>query len=180
MVNWGQGERSGTKYTLCEKMKAEHLKKYHGFTLVEVMVVVIITMIVILGAGAVLGGGYKSLNRGFRRVSLQRDASYAMYVFSLPIKEATGATVSDGGSKLTIDNCDTTQTSFFLDSTAKVLKRQKDDNPPQFVIKNVEDLDFVIDSNMVNMININLQLKKDDLLLDFSTTIMMRNFGLDR
>ena len=156
-------------------MRIMNTKKYKGMTLVELMVAVLIGVIVIIGASSVIGGGYKSLNKGFKRVSLQRDASYAMYVFSLPIKEATGATIGEEDSMVTIDNRDGTKTSYYLDSTDKELKRRKDENTPNVIIKNVENLGFTLDGNRVH---INMLLKKDDLLVDFTSTIMMRNYGL--
>ena len=119
----------------------KNAKRYKGMTLVELLVAAVITTIVILGVGTVMASGYKSLNRGFKRVDLQRDASYAMFVFSLPVKEATGAAIEEEGSKLIIDNRDGTQTIFFHDSDTKELKKQIDENEPHILIKNVEDLE---------------------------------------
>lgn len=157
-------------------MKKGNSGTYRGFTLVELLVSILIGMIVILGLGSVMTGGYRSWNNGWKKVELQRDASYAMFVFSLPIKEATGAIVEESGSKLTIDNRDGTNTSFFRDTDTKELMRQKDNNAPQIVIKNVDDLNFSIDQNMVN---ITLKLKSNDLQIDLVSTIMMRNFSLE-
>lgn len=147
-------------------------------TLVEILVVVLITTIVIFGLGSVLAAGHRNWNDAWERVNLQRDAAFAMSVFSLPIKEATGAAVFDDidGPTLTIYNLDGTETSFFLEPTEKELRRQVDTGGAQIIIKNMDNMEFEVIGNKVW---IKLYLKKDDQIIEFETTISMRNFGLE-
>ena len=151
-------------------------QKYKAMTIVELLITVIMTSIVILSLGSVLAAGHRNLNDSWQKVAFQRDASYVMYIFSLPIKEATGAAIEDFGSAITIDNRDGTQTRFFHVPESKQLQRQIEENDPHVIIDNVEDLQFSKDGNKIE---IAFQLKEDDKEIDFISSIMMRNFGLE-
>jgi len=153
-------------------------KSRRGATLVELLIVVLITMIVLLSIGSGLVAGHRYWNEAWKEVNLQRDASYAMYMISRPIKEATNAAVESDDSALTIDNISGGQITFSLESEtpeAKMLQRQIAGLNPQKIIGNVEDLEFIVDGNIVR---IYIQLKRDDLELFLASTIMMRNYGL--
>jgi type II secretory pathway component PulJ len=150
-----------------------------GITLVELMIVVVITMIVFLSIGSGLVAGQRCWNRAWKKVNLQRDASYAMNIMSRPIKGATSVTVAeDDDSVLTIDSLGGGRTTFSLESDTpetKKLQRQFAEANPHKIIGNVEDVVFVVDGNRVRIF---IRLKQEDIEVALASTVMMRNYGL--
>jgi Tfp pilus assembly protein PilW len=160
-------------------MKTIKTKNRQGATLVELLVVVVITMIVLLSVGSGLVAGNRCWNEAWKKVNLQRDASYAMNIISRPVKEATSVTVpEDDDSVLTIDNYGGGRTTFSLASDTPEtnrLQRQFAESNPHKIIGNVEDIVFNVDGNRVRIF---IRLKQDDLEVALASTVMMRNYGL--
>ncbi len=160
-------------------MKTIKTQNRRGITLVELLIVVLITMIVFLSIGSGLVGGHRCWNEAWKKVSLQRDASYAMNIITRPVKEATSVTVSeDDDSVLTVNSQNGRRITFSLESDTpetKKLQRQFAEANPHKIIGNVEDVVFVADGNKVRIF---IRLKQDDTEVALASTIMMRNYGL--
>jgi Tfp pilus assembly protein PilW len=160
-------------------MKTIKTKNRRGVTLVELLIVVIITMIVFLSIGTGLVAGNRCWNEAWKKVNLQRDASYAMNIISRPVKGATSVTVSeDDDSVLTIDSFGGGRITFSLASDtpqANRLQRQFAESNPHKIIGNVEDVVFNVDGNRLRIF---LRLKQDDIEVALASTVMMRNYGL--
>ena len=148
-------------------------------TLVELLIVALLSLIVLLSVGSGLVAGNRYWNEAWKKVNLQRDASYALNIITHPLKEATKATVAeDDDSVLTIDNYSGGQVTFSLASDtqqANRLQRQFAEANPQKIIGNVEDLVFVVDGNRVRIF---IRLRQDDIEVALASTVMMRNYGL--
>ncbi len=76
--------------------------KQKGFTIVELMIVVLIGAIVILAAGTILVAGHKSFNEAWRKANLQREASLVMLRMGQCIKTANSAELQADGKALKI------------------------------------------------------------------------------
>lgn len=148
-------------------------------TLVELLIVALLSLIVLLSVGSGLVAGNRYWNEAWKKVNLQRDASYALNIITHPLKEATKATVAeDDDSVLTIDNYSGGRVTFSLASDtqqANRLQRQFAEANPQKIIGNVEDLVFVVDGNRVRIF---IRLRQDDIEVALASTVMMRNYGL--
>jgi hypothetical protein len=160
-------------------MKTIKTKSRRGITLVELLMVIVITMIVFLSIGSGLYAGHKCWNEAWEKVNLHRDASYAMNIISRPIKGATSVTVSeDDDSVLTIDSFGGGRTTFSMEPDTpetKKLQRQFAEANPHKIIGNVEDLVFIVDGNRVRIF---IRLKQEDIEVALDSTVMMRNYGL--
>ena len=145
----------------------------------ELLIVVVITMIVFLSVGSGLYAGHRCWNEAWKKVNLQRDASYAMNIMTRPIKEATSVTVSeDDDSVLTIDSFGGGRTTFSMEPDTpqtRKLQRQFAEANPHKIIGNVEDIVFNVDGNRVRVF---IRLKQEDIEVALASTIMMRNYGL--
>jgi len=160
-------------------MKTIKTRSRRGITLVELLVVVVITMIVFLSIGSGLYAGHRCWNEAWKKVNLQRDASYAMNIITRPIKGATSVTVAeDDDSVLAIDSFGGRQTTFSMEpdtpETGKLLRQFAEANPHK-IIGNVEDLVFIVDGNRVRIF---IRLKQEDIEVALASTVMMRNYGL--
>jgi len=145
-----------------------------GFTLVELATVIPATLIVILAGGAVLATSHISWNRSWKKVNLQRDASYAIIRINHHIKGVTFAETEDEGKAIKIyKGADWMR--FFLEQDSKDLKCEIEGKEPETIISgSVEELQFSIDSNKVR---INLTLEKDGLETHLVSEVMIRNYG---
>src|SRR4030042_5990080 len=77
-------------------------KSRKGLTLIELLIGIIASAIVIFATGIIIVRGQTSWNEAWKKVNLQRDASYAMLVMSQAIKKATSASVSVVGNDKTL------------------------------------------------------------------------------
>jgi prepilin-type N-terminal cleavage/methylation domain-containing protein len=153
-------------------MKANNQK---GFTLIEVLIVVVMSLIVILAVGAVLVAGNKFWNKAWKMAELQRDAYYAMLRLSHPIKEGTNAEVQND-TDVKIYGRDGGWIRFFLVPGTNELQCEIPGQNLQTINGNVENVQFSIIDN--NTVTIDLNLEKDNLLIHIASTVMMRNYGL--
>lgn len=72
----------------------------NGFTLIEVLVVVLILSFTIAGIYGVLNIGNLTYNEGMALIDLQQQARQAMFNMSKEIRESKSITLSDGNSKV--------------------------------------------------------------------------------
>ncbi len=152
-------------------------KVQKGFTLIELTIAMFTGAIVILAAGSMLFYGQKSWNNTWKRVNIQRDASYAMQRISRSVKAATSARVEGNGKGLRIYNDkEGSWMRFFVAPGLKNLTLKSDIGGTTGTIldDNVEDLQFNITGTTVR---IELKLREDNLQTHFVSTVMMRNYG---
>jgi len=149
-------------------------KLQKGFTLAELICAIAATLIVILAGGAVLATSHISWNRSWKKVNLQRDASYAMLIISRHIKAGTSAVPEDDGKAIKIYK-DANWIRISLDQGSNDLKCESGGKTADTIIRgNVEDLKFDVDNNKVT---ISLILKEDDLVTHFVSDATVRNYG---
>ena len=150
------------------------VKREKGFTLLELATAIPSALIVLLAIGTTLTAGHTSWNRSWRKVNLQRDASYAIIRINRHIKGGTFAETQDEGKAIKIyKGADWMR--FFLEQDSKDLKCEIEGKEPETIISgSVEELQFSIDSNKVR---INLTLEKDGLETHLVSEVMIRNYG---
>lgn len=153
-------------------MKAK-IKSRKGLTLVELMVAIAAGIIVVLATGMVVFLGQTSWNDSWRKVNLQRDASYAMLKISQSVKSATAASVDAEGEVLTITQGISTITFSYLDASGD-LECDVDGNTETVIDGKVGDLQFSVEGNKVI---IDLTLEEGEAQASFASTVMMRNLG---
>lgn len=155
-------------------------KGQKGFTLIELIIAMFTSTIVIVAAGSILFYGQKSWNSTWKRVNLQRDASYAMQRMTRPIKAGTSARVEGNGKGLRIYNdIEGRWRRFFVQPAAKNLMLKtaivgESISGETILDGKVEDLQFNVIGTTVR---IELKLREDNLQTHFVSTVMMRNYG---
>jgi prepilin-type N-terminal cleavage/methylation domain-containing protein len=159
------------------------IKSRKGFTLVELLVAIAAGLIVVLAAGIVMYLGQISWNDAWKKVNLQRDASYAMLAMSQYIKKAKCAEDVNDGTALKLylqcqcpPSCDP-NVIFSYDADANDLLCVVEGNTQTILDGEVGDLEFDMDPNYPDTVKINLTLKEDNVELEFESTVMMRNAG---
>ena len=147
-------------------------KGQKGFTLIEVMIAIVASVILLLAAGTALVSGHTFWNKAWEKVNLQRDASYAMLKISHSIKEGMSAELESDGKAVKIYR-ETDWIRFFLEEASNNLKCQIEGGEPQTVVNGkVEDVTFTLQGSLLG---IDLKLKKDNFQIHFVSTVMMRN-----
>lgn len=154
-------------------------KGQKGFTLIELTIAMFTGTIVILAAGSILFYGQKSWNNTWKRVNLQRDASYAMQTITRAVKAGTSARVEGNGVGLRVYNdIEGAWRRFFVQPAANnlMLKTAIVGGIISETILDgkVEDLQFNVTGTTVR---IELKLREDNLQTHFVSTVMMRNYG---
>ncbi len=150
-------------------------KSQEGFTLVELMIAIAAGAILVLAAGIVLSIGHTSWNKAWKKVNLQREASYAMLSMSRPIKAGTSAQVEDGGKTVVIYE-DANSIRFSQPDGTNDLQCQAGGQPYTLINGKVESLLFTIDPNKPSTVTIDLKLTEDGAQTHFVSTVMMRNY----
>ena len=154
-------------------------KGQKGFTIIELVIAIIAGIIVIVAAGMMLFYGQKSWNNTWKRVNLQRDASYAMQRMSRAVKAGTSARVEGNGVGLRIYNdIEGVWRRFFVQPAANSLMLKTaivGETISETVLNGkVQDLQFNVTGTTVR---IELKLREDNLQTHFVSTLMMRNYG---
>jgi prepilin-type N-terminal cleavage/methylation domain-containing protein len=147
-------------------------KSQKGFTLIELTVAIVVSAVVVLAAGIVIVIGQTSWNQTWKKVNLQRDASYAMLRMTRSIQAATSATADVNGPVLNIDGG---STIFSYVADTNNLQCQIGGQTQTIINGEVKNLQFKVVGN--NAVTIDLSLKKDDAQAHFVSTVMMRNYG---
>jgi MSHA biogenesis protein MshO len=157
------------------KMKTKSRK---GFTLIELTVAIVVSAVVVLAAGIVIVIGQTSWNQTWKKVNLQRDASYAMLRMTRSIQAAKSAEKSSDGRVLYIPKQSDPNITFSYVADTNNLQCQIVGEQPQTIINGeVTNLQFIMDPNKPNTVGIDLSLKKDVAQAHFVSTVMMRNYG---
>jgi len=146
-------------------------KSQKGFTLIELMTAIATGTIVVLATGIVIVIGQTSWNQTWKKVNLQRDASYAMLRMSQSIKAATSAAADPNGATLNINNGNII---FSYVEDTNDLQCQLGGQSQTIINGKVEDLQFNVAGNKVT---IDLRLEEDNAQAHFVSTVMMRNYG---
>lgn len=154
-------------------------KGQKGFTLIELLTATVISAIVIAAAGTILFYGQRSWGNTWKRVNLQRDASYAMQRMTRPIKAGTSARVESGGIGLRVYNDNEgSWRRFFVQPAAQNLMLKSEIVGIKVIETildgKVEDLQFNVTGTTVR---IELKLREDNLQTHLASTVMMRNYG---
>jgi len=131
------------------------------------MIAIVTSAIVVLATGIVILFGQTFWNDAWKKVNLQRDASYAMLRMSQSIKEASSAAVDANGTLIVDGNI------RFYHATDN-LQCQIGGQSQTIINGKVENLQFNVAGNTVT---IDLSLKEDDAQTHFISTVMMRNYG---
>ncbi|MDD5328029.1 MAG: type II secretion system protein [Phycisphaerae bacterium] len=148
-------------------------KSQKGFTLLELMIAMMVSAIVILAVGVVLFTGQGFWNEAWKKVNLQRDASYVMLRMSNSIKSATSAQTESAGSALRIFGGSGGDVVFSKVGPNE-LRYQIGQQPQTVISDKLEALQFNVQGNEVT---IDLKLKQDESQAHFVSTVMMRNYG---
>lgn len=149
-------------------------KSRKGLTLIELVIAIVAGVVLVLAAGTILFIGQIFWNQAWKKVNLQRDASYAMLRMSHSIKAGTAAELLADGKTVIIYRSGGDYIRFFWTEGTRDLKSQIEGKPEIILNNKVEDLQFNVEGNKVT---IDLELKEDDAQAHFISTVMMRNYG---
>jgi len=147
-------------------------KSQKGLTLIELVIAIAAGVVLILAAGVILFIGQIFWNQAWKKVNLQRDASYAMLRMSHFIKAGTAAEVVDDGKTVKIYRSGDYIRFFWVEGQHD-LRSQIEGNPEIIISDKVENLQFNVQDNKVT---IDLELEEDDAQTHFISTVMMRNY----
>lgn len=156
-------------------IKNFYVKNQKGFSLIEMMVVVVILGLVVLGLVTFFTGGVKSWVTGQSQLTAQRNARQAMDRMVREIREGNSFTISTDNKSITISY----PTSFGKSSVTYSLSStiiSRDGSP---VINNVKTLEFTYtDSSKVHIL-LEVDVDKDDNPdVTLNTDVNLRNYGL--
>ena len=144
-----------------------------GFTLIELMIVLVVGAIVILGIGSALVAGHGYLNKAWAKVNFQRDGYLAMLSLAHTIREGKSAVIENDGKTLRIYTDEGWFRFVYRDDTDLIYQFKA--NLPQTIIEDdVENLLFTLEDNKIG---IDLNLREEDLKIHFVSTVLIRNYG---
>lgn len=153
-------------------------KSQKGFTLVELIMAITAGTIVVLAAGMVVLLGQSSWNDAWKKVNLQRDASYAMLRMTRSVQAAADANVPSafGGRALYIPNQSNPSIIYSYVQATSNLQCQVGGQSETLINGKVGNLQFDV-NDVSNTVTINLILVDDNVQTNFVSTVMMRNSG---
>ena len=148
-----------------------------GLTIIELMVAAAAVTIVLFAAAIMVVFGQKSWNNELLRANLQRDASYAMLKMKRSINSATGVQIDK--DELGIKLSQTTGwVRYRFNPEDKDLCRQVEGESLETVLDGiVEDVTFAVDPNTNKMVQVDIELHKNNCTARISSKTMMRNSG---
>ena len=160
-------------------MQKKYLNKQKGFSLIEMMVVVVILGLIVLGLVTFFTGGVRSWISGQSQLEAQRNARQAMDIMVREIREGNSFVIGGSNDSVTISYL----SSFVKDPVTYKLSgiviEREVNSVPSPLINNVETLSFAsTDSSKVHVI-LEVDVDADgnpDITLD--TDINLRNYGL--
>ena len=145
-----------------------------GFTLVELMVVVLVVGLVVLVTTQIPLFGLSSWTKGSQRLKMQRDADYAMLRIQRKLRSASLSNVyvdPSDPSTLVIDL--NTGESFFLQGNQ--LFYQDPDGTPELVIEGDAGTQFNVTNPTGTIINVTLTLARESVQTALRTAVKPRN-----
>jgi Tfp pilus assembly protein PilE len=143
-------------------------KSCKGLTIIELAVAIVTSIIVVLAIGIIIVFGQTSWNQTWKKVNLQRDASYAMLRMSQFIQAARRVESTD--DKVLSINDGSTVFSYVEDTND--LQRQTGEQSEDVVNGKVYNLQFNVQGNTVR---IDLTLRDGNVETRFVSTAMKRN-----
>ncbi|MFC1763096.1 PilW family protein [Planctomycetota bacterium] len=143
-----------------------------GFTLVELLIGLVASAIIALGAGTVLLGGHTSWRGSWDRVNLQRDTGLVLTYITHSIRPASTATVTHNGKTLTVSEPNVTSI-FSFDDSQKNLTLQRGDTIQTLIAGDVESARFTLLEGGV--VTIDLRLNEAGRKTQLVSSIKMRN-----
>ena len=180
------------KFLYTKKQKKSILlynKQQRGFSLIEMMVVVVILGLIVLGLVTFFTGGAKSWVAGQSQLEAQRNARQAMDRMVKKIREGKNVKSGSNGTTITVIYTDSSETKYEkLSSTLKEnisllidnLIEKDYDTYPIFSYYN-ETGDVIPDGSNVSKVHIELEVDVDkdsnpDITLN--SDVNLRNYGL--
>jgi len=173
-------------------MKIIHYKyNQKGFSLIEMMVVVVILGLIVLGLVTFFTGGARSWMSGQSQLEAQRNARQAMDIMVREIREGDSITSGSNATSITVNYLTLGKSSvtYSLSSGTTTIKR---DTTPLIdnVLLSGEDIFQYYNSNGVEVtspdstiskVHINLKVDVDDddkPDISLNTDVNLRNYGL--
>jgi len=146
-----------------------------GFSLIEMMVVVVILGLIVLGLVTFFTGGAKSWVAGQSQLEAQRNARQAMDIMVREIREGNSFIISTDKKSITISY----PTSFGKDPVTYSLSSTTISRDGSPVIKNVKTLEFTFtDSSKVHIL-LEVDVDNDENPdITLNTDVNLRNYGL--
>lgn len=172
--------------------KKAYIEKQKGFSLIEMMVVVVILGLIVLGLVTFFTGGVKSWVAGQSQLEAQRNARQAMDIMVREIREGDSIAASDSNATSITVNYVTlgkSPVTYSLSSGTTTIKRGTIDlinnvllnGEDIFRYYNSNDVEVTSPDSTVSKVRINLKVDVDDdgnpdITLD--TDVNLRNYGL--
>jgi len=160
-------------------MNTLNIKNQKGFSLIEMMVVVVVLGVIVLALVTFFTGGTKSWVSGQYQLTAQRNARQAMDRMVREIREGNNFAIGAGNDSVTINylsSFDKDPVTYKLSGTVIEREVNSVSNP---LINNVKTLLFTsTDSSKVHVI-LEVDVDNDenpDITLD--TDVNLRNYGL--
>ena len=160
-------------------MNTLNIKNQKGFSLIEMMVVVVVLGVIVLGLVTFFTGGTKSWVSGQYQLTAQRNARQAMDRMVREIREGNNFAIGAGNDSVTISylsSFDKDPVTYKLSGT--VIEREVN-SVSSPLINNVKTLSFTsTDSSKVH-VTLEVDVDNDenpDITLD--TDVNLRNYGL--
>jgi len=162
-----------------------------GFSLIEMMVVVVILGLIVLGLVTFFTGGARSWIAGQSQLEAQRNARQAMDRVVRKIREGKNVKLGSDGIKVIIIYADSSEKKYQKDNSTLTLK---EDNLP--LINNLIEKDYTIypifryynetdevvpNGNNISKVHIELEVdmdKDNNPYVTLNTDVNLRNHGL--
>ena len=181
----GKGNESGGKP---EDNHCLLIMKREGVTIVELMVALAIGAILVLIVGLIQTTALNLWSRGNDRVFLQEESSFIFAYLENPIREASGASVEDGGNSLvltkeSLEGNPGWVKRFYREGNS--LKYKVDEEESKVLISGrLQSIAFTLPAkdtsgqDVSGGVGIEMVLRKGKEEFSFQKTAVMRNLGL--
>jgi type II secretory pathway pseudopilin PulG len=146
------------------------IKSRKGFTLIELIIVAVASIVLILAAGIALSVSNTNHVKEWKRASLQRDAYQVMLMMSRQIKAGISAETENNGKALKINK--STDWIRFEQKSNDLRCELKGQAPETILSGSVEYLKFDVSKPNVE---IELKLRDDDIQIHYCSSAMMQN-----
>lgn len=168
-------------------MKIICKKNQKGFSLIEMMVVVVILGLIVLGLVTFFTGGTKSWVAGQSQLKAQREARQAMDRMVRELRHSDGLIGDESDIhkvKVSIPDLDGTggpgyHVTYYLDGDS--VKRKKEIggvDRTNILIDDVLKLEFIYESSRINIL-LEMDVDHDEQAdISLNTEVNLRNFGL--
>lgn len=146
------------------KIKNNVVKNENGFSLIELMVVLVILSLIILGLVTFFGGGVRSWISGDNQLRSQREARMAMDMMAKEIRLGQSVTGSPDHHSITVNvpelgSTDAYSVTFSWSGTDGDALRRVVNGTPNDLLADIYNIEFDISENRVDIL---LQMDLDD------------------